>query len=332
MISNIQVTNITGTSATISWTTNEPADSLIEYEAGTSARIFPTVVSDANYVTNHSFNLQNLFSGSTYFYYIYSKDAFGNTAEAANKTFITSVATETATQTSLNWTNLTGGCNPKAVLNGSEYGVVWSKICNSSENEIYFSRFTNTGAKIGQDLLISTGNMTADSHYAIALNDATNEYAAIWEDYWGNVQLHSNTYSSYSTYFSKVDSQGQKVGADVKIATGGQYKFMNLYWDGAEYALIYVNYRPNEIRFKKFNSSGQLTKSVLVSYNPTKEIEDFFVVKSSAEYNLTWNYLAAFGGGSGSARLSANGDIIAQSAVTHLLAAPIIQFWNSFMR
>lgn len=220
----------------------------------------------------------------------------------------------------LDWVKLTNGCEPRAdgyyfnrvIGNAPEYGVIWSKLCYNGENEIYFNRFTSTGVKISQDLIISTGHLTADYNYTFAWNGT--EYGILWEDYWGNVPLHNNSYDSYSTYFSRVSSQGQKIGTDLKIATGGQYQKMNLFWNGSEYVLIYINYRPNEIRFRKFSPYGQPLGSIKIADSSGTGILNFSVVWTGTEYVISWTDFPMYGGGSRLVRLSTSGDLINQNA------------------
>lgn len=74
-ISNVQVTNLGTTSATIQWTTNEASDSLVTY--GTSVPP-STTNSSAEMVTTHQLVLTGLASCTTYYFSVRSIDAFGN--------------------------------------------------------------------------------------------------------------------------------------------------------------------------------------------------------------------------------------------------------------
>jgi hypothetical protein len=78
------------TSATITWTTNEAADTTVRY--GTVATSLTQSVTDAAMVSSHSITLTGLTPGQTYFYTVHSKDAAGNTATSP-----TSPATFTTT-------------------------------------------------------------------------------------------------------------------------------------------------------------------------------------------------------------------------------------------
>jgi len=87
-ISNIRVTNITNTSATISWLTNEPAQGVVEY--GIDA-LYGRNVTTRMYLLNHSITLTGLAPGITYHYRInLSMDSSGNIApSSADQTFTT---------------------------------------------------------------------------------------------------------------------------------------------------------------------------------------------------------------------------------------------------
>ncbi|MHA1613783.1 MAG: fibronectin type III domain-containing protein, partial [Candidatus Thorarchaeota archaeon] len=86
-ISNVQVTNITLTSALISWTTNENSDSLIDY--GTTTDYGLVAGTTATSTTSHSVQLTNLSPGTTYHFKVRSKDSAGNIAESSDNTFDT---------------------------------------------------------------------------------------------------------------------------------------------------------------------------------------------------------------------------------------------------
>ena len=67
-----------GTSATITWTTNEPGTSRVDY--GTSADALNQTLNDPALVTSHSVNLTGLTPGTTYFFRVRSTDAATNEA------------------------------------------------------------------------------------------------------------------------------------------------------------------------------------------------------------------------------------------------------------
>lgn len=86
VISNISVSNITGNSATITWTTDLPADSFVEY--GESAA-YGLTAGDTALSTEHHVDLVGLFSGRTYHFRVSSTSSQGAQAVSADDQFDT---------------------------------------------------------------------------------------------------------------------------------------------------------------------------------------------------------------------------------------------------
>jgi hypothetical protein len=86
-ISSVSASSITASGATITWTTNESSDSLVQYGTTTS---YGSNASNATKVTAHSVALSGLISAATYHYKVCSTDSAGNTGCSGDFTFITS--------------------------------------------------------------------------------------------------------------------------------------------------------------------------------------------------------------------------------------------------
>ncbi len=84
VISGESASDVTDTSATISWITDEPSTSQVEYWPGSLSEL------DATLVTSHSVTLTDLTPGITYYYKTMSADAAGNLAVSDEHTFTTS--------------------------------------------------------------------------------------------------------------------------------------------------------------------------------------------------------------------------------------------------
>ncbi|MBY0328737.1 peptidoglycan-binding protein [Patescibacteria group bacterium] len=76
--------------ATITWNTNESADSQIEY--GTTTGYGSLTTLDSTLVTSHSVTLTGLTANTTYHYRVISKDASSNTTTSSDYTFTTALA------------------------------------------------------------------------------------------------------------------------------------------------------------------------------------------------------------------------------------------------
>lgn len=87
VISQVTVSNVTHKSATISWTTDTPADSAVEYRDSVQMRKSGL----GELVTKHSLTLNRLMRDTVYRFRVRSKDASGNEAETEEYSFTTSL-------------------------------------------------------------------------------------------------------------------------------------------------------------------------------------------------------------------------------------------------
>lgn len=86
VISSVATSGVTETEATISWTTDEPANSQVNYGTTTS---YGTSAGSGSYVTSHTVTLTGLSAGTEYFYQVVSTDEAGNTAVDETYSFTT---------------------------------------------------------------------------------------------------------------------------------------------------------------------------------------------------------------------------------------------------
>ena len=93
VISNIAISGITATSATVAWQTNENANGTVWY--GTSTPVTAataTSTGSATLVQNHSVTLVGLAPSTTYYAIVASTDAVGNRATSSQVSFATAAA------------------------------------------------------------------------------------------------------------------------------------------------------------------------------------------------------------------------------------------------
>ena len=87
VISAVSASALTSASERITWTTDESADSQVEYGLTTSYGQSSTL--NASLVTSHTVNLTGLTPSTLYHYRVRSADASGNTAFSPDQTFTT---------------------------------------------------------------------------------------------------------------------------------------------------------------------------------------------------------------------------------------------------
>jgi hypothetical protein len=89
-ISQVQVSDITDTSAVITWTTNEPSDSQVQY--GLTTSYGSTTPLDATLVVSHQQAISSLTPDTLYHFRARSRDAAGNLGNSTDLTFTTGTA------------------------------------------------------------------------------------------------------------------------------------------------------------------------------------------------------------------------------------------------
>lgn len=91
IFSNIDVTDITGTTAKVTWLTNENADSFVKF--GTTADNLDTTVGKVEETTSHTVTLNNLTASTTYYFAVIGRDQDGNLSESSVVSFTTTLST-----------------------------------------------------------------------------------------------------------------------------------------------------------------------------------------------------------------------------------------------
>src|SRR5207237_589117 len=104
-ISGVASSNLTASGATVAWTTNEAADTQVEY--GTSTSYGSSSSLNTSLVTSHSVNLTGLAASTTYHYLFNSTTPSRSLAVSGDFTFTTSADTTAPTISSVASSNLT---------------------------------------------------------------------------------------------------------------------------------------------------------------------------------------------------------------------------------
>jgi len=90
VISDVRVTSITLTSATVNWITDRVADSLVKY--GTESGNYTLQKYDPTNVTSHSLNLIDLLPTTTYYFVVNSSALNGKSKESVEYNFTTNIS------------------------------------------------------------------------------------------------------------------------------------------------------------------------------------------------------------------------------------------------
>ncbi len=92
VISGVTAANFTAGGADVSWTTDEPATTRVEYGLTTAYGSFFPAVPGAATETTHDLTLTGLASGAAYHFRVVSSDRAGNAAQSADGTLLTKCA------------------------------------------------------------------------------------------------------------------------------------------------------------------------------------------------------------------------------------------------
>ncbi|MBI5183041.1 MAG: fibronectin type III domain-containing protein [Nitrospinae bacterium] len=87
VISDVAVLDITDTTAIVTWDTDEPSDSVVEF--GITSGEYTDSISDTTLVTSHSIELTDLTPDTTYYFIVKSADSSGNPIESQEHGFKT---------------------------------------------------------------------------------------------------------------------------------------------------------------------------------------------------------------------------------------------------
>ena len=103
VISGVSANNITATGVTISWTTNVPASSQVNY--GTTAAYGSQSALNSTLVTSHSVSLSGLSASTLYHYQAVSVDAFNSQVSSGDFTFTTASGSSSSVPTLIQYAN-----------------------------------------------------------------------------------------------------------------------------------------------------------------------------------------------------------------------------------
>jgi hypothetical protein len=166
VISDVNAVNIVMMGATITWDTDEPATSRVQY--GATAIYGNSTLEDSNLVTGHSVNITDLIPGIEYHYRVISKDSSGNEKISIDYTFKTS-GDEIAVRTYPNPYSPSRGSSMRFSIDGTSGGEV--KIYTLSGKLVKELVIQSGESEVNWDVLNEEGNGITTGLYLYTIID-----------------------------------------------------------------------------------------------------------------------------------------------------------------
>ena len=163
------------TTATISWTTDKPSDSYVEYGTTTN---YGSIQGTDDLVVNHVVHLVGLNPTTTYQFRVKCRDASGNRVVSSNQSFTTTLPADAASGV-----NITGSTAQKPGADPEEVTIIWTTD-RYATGQVYFGT-TETNLDMRSDL-DSTLNKTHFVNIAHLNPNTKYYYKAYSKDTYGN--------------------------------------------------------------------------------------------------------------------------------------------------
>jgi len=170
--------------------------------------------------------------------------------------------------------------SPKIAWTGTEYGLVWGRPLNG-DFAIYFARLDATGAKIGDDVIVSS---SVDTGHPSALVWTGSGYALAWVD---------RRDGTNDIYFARLDPSGSLLGSEVRVTFNAAPSFPTLVWTGSEYGVAWRGIQNGNVNiyFIRLDIDGlpidpeeQLITNGAVSISDRPDL-----VWTGTEYGVVWH-------------------------------------------
>jgi hypothetical protein len=245
VISNIQTTAITSSSVTITWTTDQAANSEVNYGATTTYG--SSTGPDSSYVTSHSVTLTGLTAGTTYNFDVVSANAASLSSTSGNNTVTTTAANAKAPY--VGYVAFWG-------VNNSGVTISWSTDVLATTQLAY-----GTTTALGQMTTLQTTLAASHGVVLTGLNSGTTYYF-VAESTANGVTGYSTTYSFTTTGTAPV-SPAPVIGA-VSV-TNITSTSATINWTTDQASSSQVNYGVTT----SYTSSSTLNSSLVTAHSVT---------------------------------------------------------------
>ena len=232
VISNISATGINSTGATITWSTNEAADTQVEY--GLTTAYGYTTALNSTLSTSHSRTLTNLSPATLYHYRVRSRDAAGNLAVSGDNTFTTLNTSDTTPPVISNiyTTNIT---STSSIINWTTNEASTSQVEYGATTQYGFSTSINTNLTASHSVTLTGLTPNTLYHYRVRSRDGNNNLSISGDNTFSTLQGSDNTPPSDVQNFAAAPGNGDIslswtnptdadfIGVRIRYRTDGQY-------------------------------------------------------------------------------------------------------------
>ena len=284
VISNIQ-TEVSDSTATISWDTDEPATSNVAYGLDDSYTATPET--DGALVTQHSVTITGLTEQTEYHFQISSTDASGNVSSEADDVFTTEATPDTTTPVI---------SNIQKVVSDSTVTISWDTDEPATSNiaygldDTYNATPETDGTFVTQHSVTITGlTDLTDYHFQISSADAS-----------GNSDSSTDqTFTTEAFQFSCVTPWGEEMAHDVNVsayqqatvAFGSVCEEETLFCDnGTLFGTLFGTYTFQQCQIQALQPPQNL---IATANNGAIELS-WSSVTNASSYNLYYSEEAAF--------------------------------------
>ena len=263
-ITNVEVTNVSESSVTITWDTDENADSLVNYGLQEDYGIVHIPTADRK---NHSITLDNLEPGRTYYFRVVSSDQIGNQGISANYKVLTEGTPEVGAEAGKGKETQT-----------QENQTIQSQTQSQTESQTQSQGQGQGNSSSVQQIVEQIQNISSPEELKEILNETVKAIQGITEDLTivGPPTVIAETTTAVVKWSTDRESSSVVLFADANGFIEGQYEFSQSSTDGdtKEHEVRLIGLEPfTEYHFKVKSTD---------SYDITGESRDYtFKTKAS---------------------------------------------------
>ncbi|MFH1657024.1 MAG: fibronectin type III domain-containing protein, partial [bacterium] len=263
VISNAATSSVDLTVATITWTTDEAANSLIDYGITVSLGSLSGQLDDST--TTHSVSLSNLSANTTYYYQVRSQDSAGNTGTDDNSgSYYSFITTRDTTAPTISNVSSSTVSNNSATIIWTTNELSTSQINYGTTNS--YGSQTTLDSTLTYQHSVKLTNLTKQTtyHFQVVSEDsadnstASSDYTILTTDDPGIVE----TISSGGVIFMESSSSNKDTTAPV---------ISNIRVTNINYSSVTINWNTNEDTdtFVEYGTTKNYEQGYLGSYDNT---------------------------------------------------------------